>query len=51
MVSALVANLLLSLLAPGGLTYLVSMLNSLQIVLHLPILGVQEPANVLDTFS
>ena len=30
---------------------MVSMLNSLQIILHLPIMGVQEPANVMDTFS
>ena len=30
---------------------MVSMINSLQIILHLPILGVQEPSNVLDTFS
>lgn len=30
---------------------MVSMLNGLQIVLHLPIMGVQEPANVMDVFS
>ena len=51
LVIAFVANLLLTLLVPGGLIYMVSMLNSLQIILHLPIMGVQEPANVMDTFS
>ena len=51
MVIALILNFVLQFIAPGGIVYLISLINALQIILHLPIKGVQEPANVLDTFS
>lgn len=51
LIIALIINIVLNLFAPGGLIYLVQLLNALQIILHLPLFAIWIPANAQFTFS
>mmetsp|Transcript_9281 Transcript_9281/g.14051 ORF Transcript_9281/g.14051 Transcript_9281/m.14051 type:complete len:253 (+) Transcript_9281:2509-3267(+) len=51
LVSLLVISFLLQILLTGGMQYLVVFIRSLQLILHLPLLNVIVPANVLIMFS
>ena len=51
MISALTGNFFLTFFAPAGLVFLVQLLNSLQIILHLPMLAIWIPANAMLAFS
>lgn len=51
MVAGFILNLILSYFCPSGLIYMVSMINALQIILHLPIMNISVPANTMSTFE
>ena len=44
---SLVFNIFIQIFASGGLQYMVSMINSLQMILHLPIFLINFPTNVM----
>ena len=51
LIYALLLNVALSFIASGGYDYMISMINALQIILHLPIFGVQWPAPIMDFYQ
>ena len=42
---------MMSVFAKGGIKYFMSMINSLQIILHLPILSVSFPASIMAFYK
>ena len=48
---ALLVNVGLSFFAKGGYEYMISMINTLQIILHLPIFNIRWPAPIMDFYG
>ena len=46
-----IVNFILTFLAPSGLQYFISLVNCLQLILHLPILYFTVPANAMNIFE
>ena len=47
----MVVNILLNLVLAGSMKYFIGMVNSLQLIIHLPIFNVPIPANVSTFFE
>ena len=51
LIYALIVNVALSFFARGGYEYMLSMINALQIILHLPIFNVAWPAPIMEFYK
>ena len=51
LIFSLVFNLTLNCFAQGGIRYLISLINTLQIILHFPIFSISWPAPIMNFYS